>query len=366
MKIECIKTKLEQALIKTERVVAKHATLPVLECVYLEAKGAMLTLRATNLDIGVEVTLPVKVITEGVVAVPGNIFLRAIAGGTEDDVVTLDVASGNLAVASGKSSTVIKSLPHDDFPTIPHIAGESVFKLSNDVLIKGLKNTWYSASVSAVKPELGSVYMYSKGSDMVFVATDSFRLAEKTLPVKIGSDVEGVLIPSKNIPDIIKGVEEGEGEVEVDISQNQIAFTYEDTYITSRLIDGSFPDYKQIIPKKYGTTIVVLKQDLITTLKKATIFSGKFHQVTFSINPNEKTIIVKSQNPDVGENTDEIQGTIEGDGIDINFNHKYIMDCLQSIESDSVSLELSGPGKPMVIKGVGNSSFFYLVMPMNR
>ncbi|PCI27814.1 DNA polymerase III subunit beta [Candidatus Wolfebacteria bacterium] len=366
MKIECTKTKLEIALTKAERVVGKHTTLPVLECVYLEAKGSTLTIRATNLDIGIEIEIPVKVSIEGVVAVPGNVLARAISGDIGGDTVVLDVESGNLVVASGKSSTVIKSLPHDDFPTIPHVSGDSVFTIPNTALIKGMKNVWYSASISAVKPELGSVYLYSKGSDIVFVATDSFRLGEKIVQTELKTDIEGLLIPSKNIPEIIRSLEDGEGDVLISVSTNQISFTYNNVYITSRLIDGSFPDYKQIIPKKYTTTVIVLKQDLIATLKKATIFSGKFHQVTFVVSPQQKTVIIKSQNPDVGENTDEITATIEGEEIDINFNYKYIIDCMQSIESDSVSLELAGPGKPMVIKGIGDRSFFYLVMPMNR
>lgn len=132
------------------------------------------------------------------------------------------------------------------------------------------------------------------------------------------------------------------------------------------MIDGNFPDYKQIIPKETKTEVTVLKQDLVSSLKIANIFADKFSQVIFNINPSEKTLRITTKNMDVGENINSIDAVIKGEGLNISFNYKYIMDCFQSIDSDSISLSFSDMNRPMIIRGVSDKSFLYLVMPMNK
>ena len=156
------------------------------------------------------------------------------------------------------------------------------------------------------------------------------------------------------------------GEVVVHLGKNQISFSQNEVYLASRVIDGVFPDYGQIIAKDFKTEVVVLKQDLIHSLKIANIFSDKFNQISIQINPSLKTFQTKTKNIDVGENTNLVDAVLSGEEININFNYKYIIDCFQSINVDSVSLQFNGLGKPMVIRGVGDKSFLYLVMPMNK
>lgn len=150
------------------------------------------------------------------------------------------------------------------------------------------------------------------------------------------------------------------------MSKNQIAFNGGGVYLTSRVVDGIFPDYKQIIPKNSNTQVIVLKQDLLNALKIANIFSDKFNQTTFSINPSEKIFEIQSKNNDVGENNSIVTATLSGDEVVANFNYKYIVESFNSIHADSVSLDLSGNNKPMIIKPISDASFMYLVMPMNR
>ena len=155
-------------------------------------------------------------------------------------------------------------------------------------------------------------------------------------------------------------------DVNVYLNENQIAFVFEDVYLTSRVIDGTFPDYKQIIPKETKTEVILLKQDLINTLKISNIFADKFSQVIFNVSSKNKTFKVSTKNMDVGENISNLDAVIKGDDLTISFNYKYIIDCFQSIDSDSVSLSFSDNNKPVVIKGVSDKSFLYLVMPMNK
>ena len=150
------------------------------------------------------------------------------------------------------------------------------------------------------------------------------------------------------------------------MQKNQISFETQNIYLSSRVVDGSFPDYKQIIPKTNTTKATILKQDLISSLKISNIFSDKFNQVSITIKPNEKVFEIESKNIDVGENTTLITGSFSGENVSANFNYKYILDCFLSISGDSITLDLNGNNKPMIIKSVGDSSFMYLVMPMNR
>jgi len=155
--------------------------------------------------------------------------------------------------------------------------------------------------------------------------------------------------------------------VKVKIGKNLISFEANGIYAVSRVIDGVFPDYKQIVPKNFTTEVVALKQDFLNALKISNIFSDKFNQVHISIDPKKKLFEIQTKNSDVGENKTAVDAAITGDPVEINFNYKYIIDCFQSIDADSVSLQLSGMNRPMVIRPVsGDQTFMYLVMPMNR
>jgi len=366
MKIECVKEKLTAAITNAQRITGKNLTLPVLSCILLEAKKSELIIKATNLDLGIEIHLPVKVEKEGVVAVPGNILSTFISNLQDEKSIRLELQEGNLLVSTLHNSTLIKTLPTEDFPTIPVVTPDKSFKISAKEFIRGLKAVWYSSATSSMKPELSSVYIYSSDDGVVFVATDSFRLAEKQVKVQKNGDFGQILIPFKNIPEIAKIFENIDGEIEINLTKNQISISYNGIYLVSRVIDGVFPDYKQIIPKESKTEVVVLKQDLINSLKLANIFGDKFNQVNMKALPKTKTFELKTKNNDVGESVNKLPAAFTGEEIEINFNYKYIVDCFQSIDADSVTLHFNGLNRPMVIRGVGDPSFMYLVMPMNK
>ena len=179
-------------------------------------------------------------------------------------------------------------------------------------------------------------------------------------------EILGILIPHKNTSEILKVFGEFKGVVKVCFNKNQISFSSDSVYLTSRIIDGIFPDYRQIIPKDFSTEVVVLKQDLLNALKLSNIFSDKFNQVNLKILPKEKTFELSSANNNIGENKTYLDAVIKGENIELGFNYKYFLDCFQSINTDSVSIKLSGASRPIVISSVSDPSFTYLIMPMNR
>ena len=366
MNIECIKEKLTYAVSKAEKVTSKNITLPILSCVLLEATDSTLTIKATNLDIGIEISIPVKITTPGKIAVSGSVLYNFISNITNDKNISLEVIGGNLKVKTKHSESLIKAFPVDDFPNIPKVSSDKPFTFNVPNLIKGFKSVMYSSSVSTIRPVLSSILLDSEEDSVVFVATDSFRLAEKKVGVKKHKEFNQILIPFKNIGEIIRSLEDIKDDVNVYLNENQIAFSYNDIYVTSRVIDGAFPDYKQIIPKETKTEVTLLKQDLISGLRISNIFADKFSQVIFNINPTEKIFKITTKNMDVGENENNLDCVIKGDGLTISFNYKYIMDCFQSIDSDSITLSFSDINKPMIVRGVSDKSFLYLVMPMNK
>ena len=366
MKIECVKEKLHIAVSKAEKIVGKNVNLPVLSCLLFETKGNNLIIRSTNLDLGLEVSIPVKVEESGKVAIPVNIISGFLNNVNDDKNIVLETMDNVLKVYTPTSEANIKILSPEDFPTIPMIDNEKTYKINSKDLTNGIKSVIYSSSLSSVKPELSSVYIYTNEDNLVFVATDSFRLAEKTIKTRKHIDLNHILIPFKNALDILKIIDNTDTEIEINSTKNQISFVFNGVYLVSRVIDGVFPDYKQILPKEEKTKVVLLKQDLINSLKISNVFSDNFNQMNISVKGGEKTIKVKTKNNNIGENTNKIDANIEGDDIEVNFNYKYIIDCLPSIISDSISLSFNGINKPLVVKGVSDSTFTYLVMPMNR
>jgi len=367
MQLECGQPELLKALSYTERIAGTNPTLPVLTCLLLETKKNELFIRSTNLDIGIEAKIPALIKDEGIVAVPASIFYNTIQNISPNTKITLISSGENITIKTQTSTSTIKSFSVEDFPTIPPAPTEYSTTLQKNHFINGITSVVYSASNTTIKPELSGVYMYPDSKNTVFVATDSFRLAEKRVVTEGDSHFPNIIIPYKNTLEVVRILEASEDEdVEVKINENQISFSIGRVYITSRLISGSFPDYKQIIPPTKTTEVIVLKDDFTKVLKKLSIFTDMFNQITFTIDPKKKEVKLNAQASNVGETEDGVDASISGEELEIRFNLKYLVDVLSHIHSDSLSLAFNGPGKPLIIRGVSDDSFLYLVMPMNR
>lgn len=366
MKFECTKDRFINAFSKIEKVSGKGGANPILKSVLMEAKSSTLTMKATNLDLGIEVTLPVKLDQAGVVAVSSSILGNFVSGLDKKKSFTFEKVEEVLKVSTEHSSASLKLYSHEEFPIIPHIIAGKGFSIESKEFVRGLQSVVYSASLSSIKPELSSVYIYPEEDMLVFVATDSFRLAEKKIKTKEKLSFEHILIPYKNVADITRVLEEKDEIINISFDKNQISFTGEDFYLISRVVDSSFPAYKQIIPKEATTEAIVLKQDFLSALKVSRVFSDSFNRITLIISPKEKTFYISTKNSDVGENTTDINASLKGEALQISFNYKNLFDCFQSINSDSVSLLFDGLSRPLILKGVGDTSFFYLAMPMNK
>ena len=378
MKIECTKDKLVSTITSAERITGKRLALNILSKVIIEAKEKKLIIKSTNLDLGLEMTIASKVSGEGIIAISGGLLSNYLSSLSGETVVSLELVGNNIVVSSGGSSAIIRTEDSKEFPAIPRIkSGEKAVEYSIKAtdFVMGLVGVAYAASSSDVKPETSGVYIYPEGEQLVFVATDVFRLAEKRIEISAKSakeleDAPAIIIPIKNVMEIIRMFDGSEESLDISYTSNQLSIKSSnengDIYLLSRLIDGKFPNYKEILPKSFNTQVVVLKNDLANALKISNIFADKFHKVGIKVDTEEGLLELSTKNQDTGETTTTLDGTLEGVALDINLNARYLMDALSSVHRDSIMLGLNGGDKAVLLRGVGDRSFLYLVMPIRK
>ncbi len=365
MRITTTKDKILNAILLAERITGKKESLPVLSCVMFSVKKE-LTIFATNLEAGIEIVVPCEVQESGDVAISASVLsqtLRSISG----DKVVFRVEEGNLVVESRWTKTLIKATPHEEFPTLGIGNAGQKMRVGREDIMRGIQSVSYAASPSMIRPELGSVYVSIAPGSMVCVATDSFRLGEKVISRVTGKQTTEVLIPLKHALELVHVLERISAEdVELSVDESQMCVSADNVRYVSRIVDGTFPNYKEIMPKKFTTEATILKGDFSEMLKKARVFSGNDQHIGLHVYPKQKIFSATARSAEVGEMSDSVDAALTGEDLDINFHIGYLADCLSTIASDSIKLGFSGAGKPLVISGVSDPSFTYLVMPLNR
>lgn len=365
MKSICIKNHLREVVGLCEKIAGKNLSLPILNNILIISENKDLRFISTNLEIGIEIIIPAKIEKKGKLAVPANILSNFISSLPLDEKITLESQDNNLLISTQNSSTVIKGQSPEDFPALPKTDGKKEIEIPVQDFILGLKSVWYAASFSSIKPEISSIYIYSgKNSPLTFAATDSFRLAEKKFKHSFG-EFNGVLIPIKTAVEILRIFEGREGKIKIIFDKNQIFLVLERIKFISRLTEGNFPDYQQIIPRKFTTDVIIEKNLFSSALKTASIFSGKLNEINILIGGDDGIVTIQTSSAEAGEHTGNIPAKVTGDELKMSFNYKYIFDCLPYISSSKIILRFSGPGKPLVITGIDDNSFQYLAMPLS-
>lgn len=366
MKLECLKDKLKEAIVLAEKISGRNLTLPILSTILLETKNKNLIIRATNLEVGIEMEIPAKIEEAGVVAVNASILLNYLNNLAKEEKIVLELENNNLKLSTETTHTLIKSLSAEDFPIIPKINQEGGFEIKANDLTDGLQAVAFASAISDIKPEISSVYLHNEDQELIFVATDSFRLAEKKINIPNLGNIN-IIIPFKNVNELIRVLTSlGTNQVLVSYNKNQLAIQTDNLYLTLRVIDGNYPDYKQIIPTKFNTELNIKKEDFVGLLKLSTIFSDRFNQIDLTFKPDSNTLEVLSHNQEVGENKSSLVIKIKGEPLLISFNAKYLIDCLGSFSDNTINLRFTESSRPLMIEGTTDNSFHYLVMPINK
>lgn len=343
----------------------KNTTLPALSSILIIAGDEGIKMRATNLEVGIDLKLEGEVILSGVAAVPAIILQQIASSFTQEGRIILEHTGDIISLTSTTGKSSIKTVPYDDFPSIPFPENPKNRIVLPGILLRSLFTSIAScASSSTVRPELASVYLSIEGGVLTAVATDSFRLAEKKIPLS-NKGIQGkFLIPAKNTLEVAQALPDN--DVIVSFDDHQCAFVGDMGMIVSRLTNAVYPDYRQIIPKESIVEAVVLRKDFESALKRTTIFSDSFQKVRVSFNPKKNTFSFFARNVDIGESSETLTASISGGALDLSFNYRYLSAALSLTSAESISLLAAGVGRPLIIKGVGDTSFMYLVSPMNQ
>ncbi len=367
MRISCLKQDLEKALLAVQKVISRNPNLPVLENALFEARGDELFIKATNIELFIEYKITISLEKDGVFAIPVDILLQSIRNSKTDKKINLELKSNVLNIKTENSEFSIKTVPHDDFPQIkkPEELKNNENKINKEILINGIKSTQAYSSNLSIKPELASIYIYKDQQDLVFVATDQFRLAEKKIKFNEKLEFDTILLPNKNANILLKILESIEDEsFSFSNKENQLSLQSETLFISSRVLDLSFPDYKAIIPQNYKTKLIFLKEDLSEALKKSNLFTDKFNKIEFNFEKDKIKIFAKNQ--DIGEMKEFIDTKSEGDEFSVNLNNRFLQEGLNYINSDTIELWYTDKSAPLLIKALSDNSFIYILMPMNN
>jgi len=369
MKLILLKNNLIEGLFSVERSIGINTNLPILKNVLISAENDKIMIAATNLDIAITHIILGKIIESGSITVPLGIF-NAIIKNLNSERITLETKENGLFVITDNYEATIQGLDAKDFPIIPDISNKkNSIKIQSLEFLDSMKKVIVATHFSDIRPEISGVYINYSGDKLVFVATDSFRLAEKTInSTSISSDFESVsfILPLHTAEELLRVISDSDGEISVFIDQNQALFSTKTKNVTTRLIDGRFPDYQAIIPKETGTEITINRQEFINAIKLTSSFSGKTNDVCLTISENKKAIEIFSSDGSIGENKYKIPIKLKGESLSAVFNWKYILDGLKIYTSEDIVLGTNSPDRPAIIKNTSDKSIIYVVMPIRK
>ncbi|MBI4193234.1 MAG: DNA polymerase III subunit beta [Candidatus Colwellbacteria bacterium] len=368
MNIVILRDNLREGLTTVERGVTETGTLPILKNILIRAEGTKVTFSATNLEIGITKTVPAKVIREGSISIPFA-TLKSIVVNIDAERIVVETDATTLTVSTDSYTARIQGIRAEDFPIIPTISTDTpALNMKASVLQGALADVVGAAQVSEIRPEISGVLLDAQVTVLTFVATDSFRLAQRKL---YNRDFETtlttgarIIIPLKAAHEVVR-ILPGDRTVEVFFDDTQVLFTTGDTRIVSRLIGGAYPDYEQIIPKGTDSELTIEREKLMSALKLVSSFAGRVNEVKVRLNEDGKTIEVHAAHQYAGENSYLVPVKATGEAFkEVEFNWRYLMDGVRAITSKHVVLGINSESKPSVITSPEDDAYLYIVMPI--
>lgn len=373
MKFFCTKENLSKALGLVIGVAGKNLNLPILGNVLIRATEQKVEFMATNLELATTSNLRAKVEVPGVFTVPArtlNDFVNLLS----EEKVEISLKDSEIQVVCGRSSTKIKGSPADEFPVVPTVAEGKGYSIDLETLKRGLGQVFQAASKNEIRPELAGVLFNfnDEPGKLTMAATDSYRLAEKKIKLVQGEEQARIIIPGRTAQEInhvlslSKGVD-NEKNVRLLVTDNQIVLRCNDAELVSRLVDGQYPDYTQIIPKEFKTTAEFSTNQITKEIKAASLFTTTgINAVNFELDPTAGMVMISSVSTQTGEHKSEIQAEIKGEKNNILLNHRYVLDGLNNIEGESTEIKVINADSPCVLATKSDNSFIYIVMPIRQ
>lgn len=366
MQFTCTQENLARGLNIVGRVASKNVALPVLQNVLLTAEEGAVRLQTTNLELGVSTTIRAKIDKPGKYTVPARTF-SDLVNSLGNDKVTVEASDTGLTITTSHSTTVIKGLPAEDFPVIPELHDGQIATMPGSQLHRALEGVIFSVANDESRPEISGVYVHFEGDAMIVVATDSYRLSERRCKLlQAPQNPKNAIIPARTAQELLRLIPKDDTVATVALGDNQATISIADAEVVTRLIEGHYPDYQQIIPANHTSKVDIDREAFITNVRTASISSqpGVF-DLTLDIRASE--IGLSSASAQSGnEHHATLEAQVEGKPMSIVFNHHYLLDGLLSLSGETVSLKLTDSQAPGVLLSANQPDDLYLIMPIRQ
>src|SRR3989344_3435418 len=367
LKIICLQENLKNGLIIAERALGNNLTLPILNNALMKSEKGFLKISSTNLEMGIEILIPCKIEHEGEVVVPIKHLLNFI-NNLPNIKLSLIEDDGKIIIESDNLKTKIPIINKDDFPIIPKIENGNIINIKSQIFKKSLNQVLNSTSLTSQKQETLGVFFNFKKDYIKLASTDSFRLSEKTIIKKDDNfSIEkplSFILPLKTCYELVKIID-FDDFLKIKVNNNQVGFSFDKINLISKIIDGEYPNYEQIIPKTNKTSIYLSKNELMSKIKLASLFSSNINDIKLLIDVKNKIFSIKSLDVIKGEFSSNIEfNDIQGENLEVLFNYKYILDGLSNIQDDNIIFELNGYSAPVVLKSKELKDYIYIIMPL--
>ncbi len=368
MRIICTQENLNHGLSIVSQAVGTDATLPVLANVLIQTENGQLKLSATDIKTGITVKIRGKVEEPGSVTVPAKLLSEYVRSLPPENI-TLQSQDKILKISCGDFNATLNGIDPEEFPLIPKIKDKKICTVSASDFVSLISKVVFAAASDESRPELAGVFMSFVGSQLTLAATDSYRLAEGIISgAKIEGKPKNAIVPSRTFAELLHIIgQETEEKLIISLSDNEMMFEYGDSSLVTRLVEGQYPDYKQIIPDNFQTEALYDRDQLLQGIKVTGLFSREgANDIRFEFNVPAQITSLEASSSQVGKNNSKIKAKIKGETSEVIFNHRYLLDGLNCLKDEQVQFLTNSSSGPGVFKSAKKDGYTYVVMPIKQ
>lgn len=363
MKIMCSRKELFEGVQTAGRAVSARSSLPILSHLLIRTQDDKIRLAATDLEIGVECSVPASIQEEGSLTAPAKIILEILSTLPDTDVM-LSVDEGNrISLKCGTSDYQINGLPPEDYPMLPEVKDDVAFTIGKSVLKSAVEKTIISVSQDESRASLTGILLLLEENELRMVSTDTHRLSLIDCPISESKGQTNSVVPGRAMGELLRILQDEEGVVAVSVSQSQILFTVDGTTLVSRLIEGQFPNFQKVIPQEFDKKLIIPTDQFTAGVRRASIVARESaNRIVLRTLDGKLTITAESSG--IGTAYEEVDIAHEGDDVEIGFSAKYLMDFLGVINVEAIEMQLGGNLSPALLSPQGDDTYTYVLMPM--